>query len=171
MIALISIKTVGVVVDYKKTSRHIGSGSHQKYSNDNKRDTVVYIAIYEYTVDGKTYRVESSESSLFIPEEGEEGTVYYDPENPEKAKTVLGTGINPTIAVSGVVLFLIGGAFLLARFKGGNKLTFSAFALLCLVIGIGYPITLHSTEVLLYTIWFAIIGIIIVIKTFKPKKS
>lgn len=159
-------KTVGIVVDYEKTTRQWGStGSHLKYSDDDDYEEEVYLPIYEYTVDGKSYTVTGHEASLFIPENGEKGTVYYDPENPEKSKTVLGIGIYPTIALSGLVIFLIGAAFLLAKFKGGCKLTYTAFALLCLAIGIGYPITTGLINVLLFTIWFAIIGIIIIIKT------
>ncbi len=148
-------ETVGTVVSFNKTRLQMGS---------NSTESDRYKAVYEYEVDGKKYEVEESESSFIKPENGEQDVVYYDPANPETAKTKLGVGLNPTIALTGMVVFLVGLAFILARFKVNNRIVTTVFAILFLLVGIGYPLTMKSIQVALFTVWFAIIGVIIIFK-------
>ncbi len=102
------------IISNKKTKNFIEiceetTGTVIGYSTSNDDGKTKYRAKYKYEVDGETYSVTEQKYHSIKPRDGETDTIYYDPNNPEDARTRLRNG-NPVVIATGVVL-IIAGAF------------------------------------------------------------
>ncbi len=127
-------------------------------------DDEYYYAEYVYTVDDLDYYVESDTHSRFAPDLGDEETVYYDPDEPENARTSLKERTGTILIVCGPLVGLFGAAFLLARFKANEEIIKILLGLALVIIGFPLPIVSGAWGFLIITGIFGICGIIIIVK-------
>lgn len=84
----------------------------QVYStDDNNNDT--YFLIYSYEVDGNTYEISTNYGTSFIPKEGTEKTILYNPDDPEEA--IIKGNNSILCSILGIVCILMPIAMLMIK--------------------------------------------------------
>lgn len=99
--------TRGEIVDVvEKEHRSTSTSHHQSHYT-----SIVYAPLYEYEVDGKTYRYCNDTYSSRYPTIGASATIYYNPKDPGDAYMKQSAVMGIIFSIIGVVLTGFGIAF------------------------------------------------------------
>lgn len=117
-------KVESVVVDY------------DVFNSGDSDSSTTYAPIYEYKLDGETYRWQSASSSSSRPKIGSDHTLYVNPDDPDD---VINTGITAGFVAiyMGILFIILPATFLVLSLLKGEKLVFIAknFAIgFCLLV-------------------------------------
>ncbi|MDE6743596.1 MAG: DUF3592 domain-containing protein [Lachnospiraceae bacterium] len=94
------------VVESEHTSTHRTSSGHRS-----RRTSTVYSPLYEYEVDGKTYKFCNNIYSSRYPTIGASATIYYNPKDPGDAYMKQSAVMGIIFSIIGVVLTGFGIVF------------------------------------------------------------
>lgn len=101
------IKTQGKIVSFEASTREVSSSSQNSTggTNNTTRTETVYKPTLEYTVDGQTYKIESSAVENNQDGLGQMRQIAYNPSNPSEAKADIGA-----VGILFLIVFVLGGA-------------------------------------------------------------